>query len=278
MERPLESVAPPVRRCGAVHGQVTGRRYDEPTAHAVLARRPHGRRYRPQRRDRPGSRSRRSSAHARWSACSAWRGSVRPRGARLEEGQLPARRRARLRGDGNLVKDATSSCTWRSSSWAGRARAGRSTSIGSRNVFEGRRLRSRQAPGLRVLRSRLRLPSREPPAAHRGGLRARQLSPLLLRSESGGRGAVARDPRSAAPPRPTSSVPASSAARRAQLLLDSLPYTQVSSGCRVGAATARHRAAPRPYCPIQASPPARAPRRRGQRDTCCCARPRTPGA
>ena len=51
----------------------------------------------------------------------------------------------------------------------------------------------RQAPGLRLLGRRLRLPQRQPAAAHRGRAGARHRQPLLLGAEGRGRGAAERD-------------------------------------------------------------------------------------
>ena len=109
---------------------------------------------------------------------------------------------------------------------------------GSRNVFEAARRGGRQAAGLRLLGGRLRLPSRQPAAADRGRPGARHRTPTTTpRRRRRSRQLLARHARAAARPPPTSSAPASSPGRDAPLLIDSLPYTQISERLpRAGAA------------------------------------------
>ena len=78
----------------------------------------------------------------------------------------------------------------------------------------GDRRGRRQAARVRLLGGRLRLPSRQPPAAHRGCSRAGHRRPLLLRPEGRGRGAARDDARRQRAPPATCSARASSPGRR----------------------------------------------------------------
>ena len=105
---------------------------------------------------------------------------------------------------------------------------------------------------------------------------ARHRQPLLLRAEGRGRGAAGRDARAAARPTRTCSGRASSPGAGAPMLIDSLPYTQISERLPgPGAAPARRRADPaagaaRPGRAVSAG----APRRRRGGDARGGARPR----
>ena len=147
---------------------------------------------------------------------------------------------------------------------------------GSRNVFEATVAAGVDAARLRLLGGRLRLPSRQPPAAHRGRPRARHRRATTTRPRRPRSRRCWRHARRLCRPRPTCSVPASSAGRDAPLLIDSLPYTQISErlpGSR--SAPARRRAAAQAGAARPGGAlPARAPRRRRRRDARGGARPR----
>ena len=148
---------------------------------------------------------------------------VRPRGGRLEEDRVPPGRHPRPRlGRRRSSATPTSSSTSPSSSSAATRRRARSTSRASRNVFEAALGAGVDAAGLHVVGRRLRVPRRQPAAAHRGRRAARLRGLLLLGAEGRARGRAdaARSP--APTSTPTSSGPAIVAGADALMLVETV--------------------------------------------------------
>ena len=220
---------------------------------------------------------RRSSARARWGASWAW----------------PAGRSTRARGAGRRSPTGAATCSTAAavSALVERRRRGRAPGVhdhGRRQReprgqprrlaqrVRGDRRGGRETARLRLLGRRVRLPPRQPAAADRGRARARHRRALLLGAEGRGRGA-ARATRSHGSA--TASYvfrPCIVAGPQAPLLIDSLPYTQISErlpGPVLGAARRSADPQARAARPWRALP-AGAPRRRRQRDARGRARPR----